>query len=82
MSVGRLVAKKGFDDLIRACAILRDRGEFFECTIAGSGPEEDKLNRLIRDLDLCELKKSEAGDDDQCELKKSVVGDLGGYLSK
>ncbi len=52
VSVGRLVEKKGFDDLIRACAVLRDRGIEFECVIAGSGPEEANLNRLIDDFDL------------------------------
>lgn len=48
-SVGRLVEKKGFDDLIRACAILRDRQVEFECLIAGSGPLESSLNQLIKD---------------------------------
>lgn len=52
VSVGRLVEKKGFDDLIRACGLLRDRGHEFECIIAGSGPEEANLNRLIQELDL------------------------------
>ncbi|MEM7312234.1 MAG: glycosyltransferase, partial [Planctomycetota bacterium] len=52
VSVGRLVEKKGFDDLIRSCGILRDRGVEFECVIAGSGPEEANLNQLIDELDL------------------------------
>ena len=37
-SVGRLIEKKGFDDLIRACAILRDQGTAFHCRITGEGP--------------------------------------------
>ncbi len=52
VSVGRLVEKKGFDDLIRACSILRDRGLEFECVIAGSGPEESNLRGLISELQL------------------------------
>lgn len=47
VSVGRLVEKKGFDDLISACALLRDDGLDFECVIGGSGPLLDELNRLI-----------------------------------
>jgi glycosyltransferase involved in cell wall biosynthesis len=47
LSSGRLVEKKGFADLIRACAILRDRGLDFRCTIAGSGPDEAALRAQI-----------------------------------
>jgi len=52
VSVGRLVEKKGFDDLIRACGVLRDRGVVFRCSIAGSGPQQDELRALIESLDL------------------------------
>lgn len=48
LSVGRLIEKKGFDDLVRACASLRDRGVGnFRCVIIGEGPMEDELNALI-----------------------------------
>ena len=47
LSSGRLVEKKGFADLIRACAILRDRGLDFRCTIAGSGEDEAALRAQI-----------------------------------
>ncbi|MEM7366447.1 MAG: glycosyltransferase [Pseudomonadota bacterium] len=50
-SSGRLVEKKGFDELIRGCAELRSHIQF-ECRIAGSGPLEDELNALIRELNL------------------------------
>ncbi len=43
LSVGRLIEKKGFDDLIRACAVLRDQGTAFECRIVGGGPLESAL---------------------------------------
>lgn len=51
-SSGRLVEKKGFDYLIRACRILRDRGVDFECLIGGSGPLQSELSRLIEELGL------------------------------
>jgi glycosyltransferase involved in cell wall biosynthesis len=55
LSAGRLVEKKGFDVLIRACAILRDRGLRFRCTIAGSGPLEARLRAQIADAGLSDL---------------------------
>ena len=47
MSVGRLVEKKGFDILIDACRILRDRGVRLRCKIGGDGPEEEPLRQQI-----------------------------------
>jgi len=38
VAVGRLVEKKGFDDLLDACRILADRGHSFRCEIIGEGP--------------------------------------------
>jgi len=52
ISAGRLVDKKGFDWLIRACGILRDRGRDFECVIGGSGPLEAPLRRQIAEANL------------------------------
>lgn len=52
LSVGRLVEKKGFEDLIRACGILRDQGIHFRCEIIGKGPREAVLKELIAKLDL------------------------------
>ena len=52
VSVGRLVEKKGFADLIAACGLLRDRGVGFECVIAGSGPLEGELRERIARLGL------------------------------
>ena len=47
LSSGRLVEKKGFDVLIEALAILRDRGAAVEAVIAGSGPLEAELRAMI-----------------------------------
>jgi glycosyltransferase involved in cell wall biosynthesis len=52
LSVGRLVEKKGFPFLIRACKRLRDRGYHARCVIVGSGPQEETLSRLIHELGM------------------------------
>jgi glycosyltransferase involved in cell wall biosynthesis len=52
LSVGRLVPKKGFDVLVRACRILADRGVAFDCRIVGNGPQRDELHGLIDSLGL------------------------------
>jgi len=51
-SFGRLVEKKGFPTLIKACALLRDQGVNFHCEIAGSGPDYEALQQLTLSLDL------------------------------
>lgn len=38
LSIGRLIEKKGFADLIDACALLRDQAIPFQCRIVGDGP--------------------------------------------
>ena len=52
LSVGRLIEKKGYPDLIAACAILRDAGKTFRCRIVGEGPLEQELKAQITALDL------------------------------
>jgi glycosyltransferase involved in cell wall biosynthesis len=52
LSVGRLVPKKGLDDLIAACALLRARGIAFRCDIVGAGPLRDQLEADIADRGL------------------------------
>ena len=47
LSAGRLVAKKGFEVLVDACALLREKGVSFECRIAGAGPLYRGLERRI-----------------------------------
>lgn len=52
LSVGRLIEKKGYDDLIMACGLLRDRGVNFQCRIVGEGPLEEELKFQILKLRL------------------------------
>ncbi len=52
VSSGRLVAKKGFNDLIAACRLLADRGIDLTCVIAGSGPLQEQLQGQIDELKL------------------------------
>jgi colanic acid/amylovoran biosynthesis glycosyltransferase len=51
-SSGRLVDKKGFNHLIAACAILRDRNVDFQCVIGGNGPLFEPLSKQIAELKL------------------------------
>lgn len=48
LGVGRLVEKKGFDELIAACARLRDIGRPFRCVIVGEGDRRAALEEQIR----------------------------------
>lgn len=52
LAVGRLVEKKGFDVLVEACGMLRERGASFRCAIAGKGPLEEALRVRVRRLGL------------------------------
>lgn len=55
LAVGRLVEKKGFDDLIEACALLAEDGELFECRIVGEGVMGDELRRQVARRGLEEI---------------------------
>ena len=52
ISIGRLIPKKGFADLIRACALLAERGKAFRCEIIGEGPLESDLRQQVHELHL------------------------------
>ncbi len=47
LSIGRLIEKKGFADLISACRLLKSRGRDFVCEIIGEGPLETALQSQI-----------------------------------
>jgi glycosyltransferase involved in cell wall biosynthesis len=55
VSIGRLIEKKGFADLIDACRLLKPRGRDFVCEIIGEGPLETALrSQIARDgLESC-----------------------------
>lgn len=53
LGVGRLVAKKGFDVLVEACAVLARRGVAFEALIVGQDDKHgDEVRRRIAELGL------------------------------
>src|SRR5438067_8573416 len=52
ISIGRLVAFKGFEHLIDACAELARRGFDFVCDIIGDGPLRDRLRLKVDSLNL------------------------------
>lgn len=52
LAVGRLVAKKGFADLIHACALLKEADYTFHCLIYGEGPLHAELTAHIAHLGL------------------------------
>jgi len=52
VSVGRLIEKKGFGDLIEACRLLG--GREYRCRIVGAGPLEEALRGQIEEAGLGE----------------------------
>jgi colanic acid/amylovoran biosynthesis glycosyltransferase len=52
VSIGRLIAKKGFANLIRVCALLVEHGRSFRCEIFGEGSLESQLRGQIQELGL------------------------------
>lgn len=71
VGVGRLVEKKGFADLIDACALLARKGLAFRCMIIGTGELEGDLKTQIA---RCGLKEQVllAGPRPQSEVIKLV----------
>jgi glycosyltransferase involved in cell wall biosynthesis len=67
LSVGRLVEKKGFQDLLQALLTVKEKGERFQCVIYGDGPLRPQLTSWIEEHDLAgEVKLM--GDSSQQEL--------------
>ena len=52
VAIGRLIAKKGFANLIRACGLLAQSGKAFQCEIIGEGLLENELRTQIEQLNL------------------------------
>jgi len=54
VAIGRLIPKKGFANLIRACGLLIEHRISFRCEIFGEGPLENQLRAQIEELGLQE----------------------------
>jgi colanic acid/amylovoran biosynthesis glycosyltransferase len=72
VAIGRLIVKKGFANLIRACALLVERGRSFQCEIFGEGPLENQLRAQIAELGLQERIQL-AGPKPQHELRACLA---------
>lgn len=51
-SIGRMVEKKGFRQLLDACAILKRQGIPFHLNLVGDGPTKEALQQRVLDLGL------------------------------
>ena len=52
LSIGRLVEKKGFQDLLQALLKVKERGRRFHCAIYGDGPLYGQLENWIEEHDM------------------------------
>jgi glycosyltransferase involved in cell wall biosynthesis len=50
--VGDVLVSKGAADLVKACAMLRDRGVDFQCRLVGEGREAAIIQQVVRDCKL------------------------------
>ena len=50
IAIGRIVRRKGFDTLIKAFSLLKDKS--IELILIGEGPEKKKLIKLSQDLEI------------------------------
>jgi glycosyltransferase involved in cell wall biosynthesis len=73
VAIGRLVEKKGFADLIDACALLARRGRSFSCRIIGHGALKSELRAQIERLKLQEFIEL-VGPRPQSDIIKEVQG--------
>ena len=73
VAIGRLIAKKGFGNLIRACALLVERVTSFRCEIIGEGPLENQLRGQIAELGLQDRIEL-AGAKPQHEIRDCLAG--------
>lgn len=73
VSVGRLVEKKGFADLLRACALVQAAGHRFTCDIYGGGPLANQLERLRDQLGLAGVVVFR-GERDQERIAEALAG--------
>src|SRR5436190_11585766 len=73
VAIGRLIVKKGFANLIGACALLVERGRSFQCEIFGEGPLENQLRAQIEEFAL-QKRIQLPGPKPQHELRACLAG--------
>lgn len=73
VAVGRLVEKKGFGDLVDACALLAREGRDVRCRIVGTGPYESELRARIAEHGLQDV-VALLGARTQAEVREIVQG--------
>src|SRR5439155_10850511 len=76
VSIGRLVAFKGFDCLIDACGELTRRGLDFTCEIIGDGPLRDDLQAKIERLKISSRVKLLGSLSQRAVIEKLRVADI------
>jgi glycosyltransferase involved in cell wall biosynthesis len=76
VSIGRLVAFKGFDDLVDACAELARHRIDFACEIMGDGPLRQALQAKIGQLDLSSRVKLLGSLSQDAVLEKLQAADI------
>ena len=76
LSVGRLVAFKGFEYLIEACEQMRQRSIPFRCEIIGDGPLRESLQHQIDELRLGSLVTLAGALPQDCVLEKLQSCDI------
>lgn len=69
VGVGRLIQKKGFEYLIKACKVLSEKGRTFQCIIIGEGEERNALEKMVIHFSLGE-KVTFLGAQPQSEVKR------------
>ena len=72
LAIGRLIPKKGFADLIRACGLLAERGTTFHCEIIGEGPLQEKLCDEVDQLNL-QSRITFSGSQPQHEIRRRLA---------
>ena len=85
LSVGRLVEKKGFVQLIKAFKLIHSQYPLAKLDIIGSGEEEERLTSLIQSLDLenaVTLKGALHSEYVSEEMKKAHIFCLASHTSK
>jgi len=72
VAIGRMIAKKGFADLICACGLLGQRGTSYRCEIIGEGPLEQELRDQVHELNL-QSRVTFSGAQPQHEIRRRLA---------